>query len=436
MSLGRTLLPIAGPLVIALALAVVTSLGDEQPAAPEERAPAYPEHAPRPAPPEAAPGPPPQARPAGPPVDRPRCLASMTVEELGRQLMTLRQVELVAELYREEAPPEVARAYLQGLADAATALAPGVARSRLLVLAADGLVQLGHAAPARAALEASRELPAPAANEFGFERSDWRGHAARVAARLDDHALAQTLVEQDAAARAELARHYAETGDDARAKALLDREPPSPEGASWRRDTAAALAGIGELDAALALDRGPDPLLRLVVARTLKARGRRDDAIEVLRVAEGLREDEWWDRLGTATAIARELGELDRRDEALALVDRVREELRARGDHFRALEPWATAIDVEHRLGRTAQAFEDLEAFAKLPLADMNAAPMVRTLMLTREGRLAEALAVISATAAITYPLAYAHVHARMRQPDPAVEAELDHGLRYFCTEP
>lgn len=436
MSLARRLLPVAGPLGIAAALAVITSLGDDEPT--DVRAPVYSEHPRGPAGPQAAPpgpGPtPPAARPAGPPVDRPRCIASMTVQELGRQLMTMRQAEAIAELYRDDAPPEVARAYLQGLADTATALAPGVARSRLLVLAAEGLVRLGHAEPARVALEASRTLPPPQPSDFDFERSDWRAEAAQVAARLDDHALARTLVEDDPEARAELARHYAEAGDPTRARGFL-AAAPEPARLGWRLAQASALAGVGELEAALALADRDGVLVQLSIARALVAQGHRDDAAAVLLAAvDGIPETpEWWDRLSAAVAIARELDEAGRRDAALERLERTREELAGKGDHFRALEIWASLIDVEHRLGKTEQAWADVEAFGTLSLADINAAPMTRVLLLTREGRLAEALAVVHATAAITYPLAYAHVHARMRRPDAALERELEDGLRMFC---
>lgn len=445
MSLGRTLLPIIGPLGIAVALAVVSSLGDDETATPKDRSPVYTEHAP--AQPEAlpardrAPAPPPAARPAGPPVDRPRCLASMTVRELGRQLMTIRQVEHIAELYREEAPAEVTRAYLQGLADAAAALPPGVGRSRLLVIAAEGLVGIGHAEPARVALEASRELPPPRPSDFDFERTDWHGHAAQVAARLDDHALAQSLVGEDAEARAELARHYAEAGDPARARALLQQATaPAHEGLGWRLAQASALAGVGEREAALALADQvvrDATLVRLVIARTLARQGHRDEAAAVLRDAAAAMpapaSDDRWSGLGTMVSIADELHEAGQRDEALALLERTRTELRDQGDHLRAVEPWGALIDAEHRMGNTQQAWDDLTTLERISLASMNAAPMVRTLLLTRDGRLAEALAVIHDTAAITYPLAYAHVHARMRQPDATVERELDDGLRIFC---
>lgn len=56
---------------------------------------------------------------------------------------------------------------------------------------------------------------------------------------------------------------------------------------------------------------------------------------------------------------------------------------------------------------------------------------MTRVLLLTRVHRLAKALVVVH-TAAITYSLAYAHVHARMRDPDPALKRELDDGQRVF----
>ena len=439
MSLARRLLPVAGPLGIAAALAVITSLGDDE--ATRLRAPVYSEHPRGPAGPEAAPpGPEPApaaARPALPPVDRPRCIASMTVQELGRQLMTMRHAEAIAELYRDDAPPAVARAYLQGLADTATALSPGIARSRLLVLAAEGLVRLGHAEPARVALEASRVLPPPPPSDFGFERSDWRAQAARVAARLDDHALAKTLVEDDPEARAELARHYAEAGDSKRARGFL-AGTPEHAGLGWRLAQASALAGVGDLEAALALAGPVDrdgALVQLSMARTLVAQGHRDDAAAVLLAAvDGMPETlEQWDRLSAAVAIAKALDEAGRRDAALERLERTREELEGKGDHFRALEAWASLIDVEHRLGKTEQAWADVEAFGKLSLADINAAPMTRVLLLTREGRLAEALTVVHATAAITYPLAYAHVHARMQEPDAALERELDDGLRMFC---
>lgn len=434
MSLARKLLPVAGPLGIAVVLAVITSVRDDESTAPEPRALVYSEH---PRAPERAGAAPPEASPT-PPVDRPRCLATMTVRELGRQLMTMRHAEAIAELYRDHAPPAVARAYLQGIADTAAALAPGVARSRLLVLAADGLVRLGDAEAARVALEASRELPPPQPSDFGFERSDWRGEAAQAAARLDDHALAETLVEGDPDARAELARYYAAAGDRERARGLLGAATPEGSGLGWRLAQAAALAGVGERDAALALADRVDrdaALVRLVIARILTAQGHRDDAAAVLLAAiEGMPPTlEPWDRLSASVAIAGELDEAGRREAALELLERTREELQGKGDHFRALEIWGSLIDTEHRLGKAEQAWADVEAFGKASLADINAAPMTRVLLLTREGRLAEALTVIHATAAITYPLAYAHVHVRMREPDPALARELDDGLRMFC---
>lgn len=444
MALPRTLLPIAGPLGIAAVLAVITSLGDDESTKPEHRTPVYAAHAhdvarPEATPPEAGPKLP-AARPVGPPVDRPRCIASMTVQELGRQLMTMRAAEAIAELYRDEAPPEVARAYLQGLADTAATLAPGVARSRMLVLAADGLVRLGHAEPARAALEASRQLPPPQPSDFGFERSGWRAEAAQVAARLEDHPLAKTLVDDDPEARAALARHYAEAGDPVRARGFLGAATSdrAGQGLGWRLAKASALAGVGEREAALALAGGLDrnaALVQLSIARTLTAQGHRDDAAAVLLAAVDAipQTQDWWDRLSAAVAIAGELDEAGRRDAALELLERTREELRGKGDHFRAIEIWGALIDTEHRLGKTEQAWADVEAFGKASLADINAAPMTRVLLLTREGRLAEALAVVHATAAITYPLAYAHVHARMHGPDAALERELDDGLRMFC---
>ena len=436
MSLARKLLPVAGPLGIAVVLAVASSLGDDEAARPEGRAPVYSEHPPGPARPEPAPAP--VAQPAEPPVDRPRCIASMTVRELGRQLMMMRQAKQIAELYREEAPPEVARAYLQGLADVSTTLAPGVARSRLLVIAAEGLVQLGHAEPARAALLASRELAPPSPGDLDFERSDWRGEAAQVAARLDDHALARTLVADDADAGAELARHYAEAGDLVRARELLGAAAPDGSGLGWSLARASALAGVGEEEAALALaDAAPRnaALVRLAVARTLVRQQHREDAATVLLAAvDGMPESlEWWDRLGVMVAIAVELDEAGRRDAALELLERTRGELRGKGDAFRALGIWPGLIDAEHQLGKTEQAWADVEAFGEMSLADMNAAPMTRVLLLVREDRLADALAVIHATAAITYPLAYAYIHVHMRGPDPGLEHELDGGLRMFC---
>jgi tetratricopeptide (TPR) repeat protein len=451
MSLARKLLPVAGPLGIAVGLAVFTSLGDDESGAPEDRAPVYTEHAPGPARPEPAPLL--AARPAGPPVDRPRCLASMTVQELSRQLMTLRHAEAIARLYRDEAPPEVARAYLQGLADVSTALAPGVARSRLLVIAADGLVRLGHAQPARTALaasgavgdrhegppqRASRELPPPHPGDYGFDRSDWRGHAAQVAARLDDHALAEALVADDPEAAVELAQHYAEVGELGRARALLQAAAPEHPSLGWRLAHASALVGVGQREAALAEADGFErstALVRLEVARTLIRGGHHEDAVAVLlAAADGMPATlEPGERLGTMVAIARELDAAGRLRAALERLDHVRTELQALGDHFQALGVWAALIDAEHRLGRTEQAWEDVAAFGGMSLADMNAAPMTRVLLLTREGRLAEALTVTHATAAITYPLAYAHIHARMREPDPTLERELDEGLRTFC---
>lgn len=452
MTLGRKLLPIAGPVGIAAVLAVASTMGGDEPAS-EARAPVQREHAPGPARPEPAPPsePAPPARPAGPPIDRPRCLASMTVQELGRQLMTMRQAQAIAELHREEAPPELARAYLQGLADSAATLRPGVARSRLLVAAADGLVRLGHAEPARAALAASRDLPPPLPSDFDFERSDWHAEAAQVAARLDDHALARTLVEGDAEARAELAQHYAEAGDSTRARELLGGAAPDLPSIGWRLAQAAALAGVGEQEAALSLADGVPRdakigreatlahvavLARIAVARTLTRQDRRDDAATVLlstldAMPEAL---EWRHRLGAEVAIADLLDEAGRRDAALALLERTRAQLQAQGDHFQALGLWGGLIELEHRLGKTEQAWADVEAFGKLSsLAEVNAAPMTRVLMLVREGKLAKALEVIHATAAITYPLAYSHVLVALREPDPALERELDDGLRLFC---
>lgn len=436
MSLARRLVPVAGPLVIAAVLAVITSLRNDESPTTEPRALVYSEHPRGLARAEVAA--PAVTPPAAPPVDRPRCLARMTVQELGRQLMTMRGAEAIAELYRDQAPRELAIAYLQGLADTAAALAPGVARSRLLVIAAEGLLRLGDAEPARAALEASRELPPAQPGEFGFERSDFRGKAAQVAARLEDHALAETLVEGDAKAQAELARHHAEAGDLERARGLLGATDPDATDLGWRLARAGALAGVGDREAALALAGHDDrnaALVHLVVARTLTAQGHRDDAATVLLAAiEGMPPTlDGWDRLSSTVAIAGELDEAGRRDAALELLERTREELRGHGDHFRALEIWASLIDTEHRLGKAEQAWADVEAFGKASLADVNAAPMTRVLLLTREGRLAEALAVIHDTAAITYPLAYAHVHARMSEPDAALERELDDGLRTFC---
>jgi hypothetical protein len=111
MTLGRKLLPIAGPLGIAAVLAVVSTMGDDEPTS-EARVLVQREHAPGPARPEVAPPsevapspePKPPARPVGPPIDRQRCLASMTVQDLGR-LLTIREAHAIAELYREQAPP-------------------------------------------------------------------------------------------------------------------------------------------------------------------------------------------------------------------------------------------------------------------------------------------------------------------------------------------
>jgi hypothetical protein len=171
------------------------------------------------------------------------------------------------------------------------------------------------------------------------------------------------------------------------------------------------------------------------VARTLIRGGHHEDAVAVLlAAADGMPATlEPGERLGTMVAIARELDAAGRLRAALERLDHVRTELQALGDHFQALGVWAALIDAEHRLGRTEQAWEDVAAFGGMSLADMNAAPMTRVLLLTREGRLAEALTVTHATAAITYPLAYAHIHARMREPDPTLERELDEGLRTFC---
>jgi len=436
MSLGRKLLPIAGPLVIAVVLAMASAFGIDETEKPEGRAPVYSEHPPGPARPE--PTPPAAAQPTEPPVDRPRCIASMTVGELARQLMTMRQAVAIAELYREEAPPEVALAYLEGLADVSTKLLPGVARSRLLVIAADGLVRLGRAQQARAALAASRELPPPLPGDFDFERSDWRGEAAQVAARLDDHAFAKRLVGDDPDAQAALAQHYAEAGDSARARELLGAIAPNDSGLGGSFARASALAGVGEKKAALALADGAGrhaELVRLAIARTLIRQGHHEDAVAVLlAMVEGMPESlEWWDRLGAMVPIAVELDEAGRRDAALELLERTRKELQGKGDAFRALGIWAGLIDAEHRLGKTEQAWADVEAFGKMSLADMNAAPMTRVLLLVRENRLADALGVIHATAAITYPLAYAYIHTHMRGPDAALEHELDGGLRMFC---
>src|SRR5690606_9702416 len=151
---------------------------------------------------------------------------------------------------------------------------PGVARSRLLTIAADGLVRLGAPEPARVALEASRDVPPPQPNEFGFDRTDWLAQAASVAARLDDHALAQSLVQNEPEARAALARHYAEVGEASRARPLLEppaaaAEPPA-HGLGWRLEQASALAALGEVEQALALaDRSSldAELVRLEIAR-------------------------------------------------------------------------------------------------------------------------------------------------------------------------
>ncbi len=432
MSRARTLLPIAGPLAIAAGLAVVTALGDD---APTERKPAQPvhsEHARASEPPAPAPSPPRS------PIDRPRCIASLTLRDLTRQLLTTRTVATIVETYRDEASPAVARAFVQALADAATALPPSVARSRVLVIAAEGLARLGQAPAARAALEASRALPPVAANELGFERSDWRGEAARVAERLDDPALATTLVEGDHDARAALARHYAEIGEVERARALLEPEPEHA-GLGWRVDEATALAGTGELEAALALaDRteATAALVRLEIARTLAQRGLREPAVAVLSDAlEHLGSDPErpGQRIGTLVAIGRALAEAGDPSAAAQRFAQARAELTALGDHFQALEPWAALIDAEHRTGHTATAWADLEGLGRVGLADVQAAPMTRVLLLSREGRLDEALALIHATAGMPYALAYAVVHARMREPSPALAQALDDGLRTLC---
>lgn len=435
MALSRKLLPIAGPLAIAAVLAVVS--GSDEDAKVDELPPAYTEHPREPVPPPVAePAPPP--RPVVP-VDRPRCMASMTVRELGRQLMMLGQVERIATLYREDAPPEVARAYLQSLADSATALSPGVARSRVLVIAAEGLVQLGHGPAARVALQASRELPPPLPTDYGFERTAWRGQAARVAARLDDHALAQTLLAEDHQAQATLARHYAEVSDEPRARALLEAEPELA-GLGWRLDEAGALAGLGELRAALALaDAHPEDaaLVRLQLARTLTRLKRPEQAVEVLRGAlerlpSAARPGA---RLSTLVAVARGLDDAGDPVGAQRSFEQVRGELQALGDHFQALEPWAALIDAEHHAGRTVQAWSDIEGLEAVGLANMQAAPLTRVLLLAREGRLDEALEVIHATAGMSYPIAYAQIHVRMREPSPQLERELDRGLRMFCSD-
>jgi len=63
----------------------------------------------------------------------------------------------------------------------------------------------------------------------------------------------------------------------------------------------------------------------------------------------------------------------------------------------------------------------------------MSAAPLTRVMLLTREGKLPEALEVIRNSASLPFPWAYALVHARLRPPQPDAERWLDDGLRYHC---
>ncbi|MCX4247850.1 hypothetical protein [Paraliomyxa miuraensis] len=443
---ARRLIPVVAPLTLAAGLALIVAVTDDGDA-PEARPVAYPSHASDP--PRARPVPSPPEAPAAA-VDRSRCLAKMTVEELGRQLVQLRQAEALAELYREQAPPEVARGYLQGLADTSTALSPGVARSRLLAIAADGLVRLGHPEAARVTLVASRDLPPPEPSDFGFERSDFRGQAAGVAARLGDHALAQTLVEDDPEAQAALARCYAELGDVERARALLAATVDA-SGLGERVERAAALAAAGELEEALSLaDRSTldSVLLRLEIARTLLRQERAEQAAAVLRDAVAAMPEAPPDsdpkpepgpesrpsrRIGPMVAMARALHEAGQPQDATQLRERARTELRALGDHFEALGLWPALAEATHRAGERELAWQDLAALEAVSLSSMGAGAMTRVLLLTREGRLAEALTVIHDTAGMPYPLAYAHVHAALHEPDPEVERELDRGLRSFC---
>jgi len=126
MPVRRLLLPVAAPLMFAGLLVIGSQLsGDESPL---PTRPAMIERAPE-ASAERPPEPQPQPQP-GPPVDRARCIASMTVGDLGRQLATPRMVEQIAEHYREQAPPDVARAFLEGLVELAQArdTRPAIAR--------------------------------------------------------------------------------------------------------------------------------------------------------------------------------------------------------------------------------------------------------------------------------------------------------------------
>ncbi len=451
MALRRLLLPVAAPLLVAGVLVVGTQLSDDasplpsRPAMTQRVAVATPER-----PPEPEPKP-----PAGPPVDRPRCIASMTLFDMGRQLVGARTLERMTQMYRDDAPAEVAVAHLDGLVDAATRQSPSLMRSQVLAVAADGLARLGRLESARAALATSRTIPPPRPNDFDFHRSRWRAIAATAAARLGDHASATALVADDMEAASVLAQAYAELGELDRARTLLETDGTKTSDLGWRIARSSALAGVGDLPAAFALadHHPPDAaMIRLLIARTLHAQGNTRTVVEVLTAAnemipappEAFTEPDKAGKIsrrGTAlavrVAIARLLHEVGETEAAAALRTRALGELRAFGDYMQAIDPWVALIDAMHEAGDREGAWAALPSLEAVGLADVSAVAMTRVRLLTREDKPLEALEVIRGTAGVSNPRAYAWVHARLPRPlDPNVERHLDDALRYHCPDP